>query len=121
MWILDLITNNPKLLNFNLIGAGTKPQWTVLKHNGPMFPPEYIPHKIPVIINNEETDCTVFVNLLNKLGLPFYEIKSLDVFSNTTENELFNEKMYRKIIYRLNCSIQNLKQLKLEYYDNVNA
>jgi hypothetical protein len=76
---------------------------------------------IPVIINNEETDCTVFVNLLNKLGLPFYEIKSLDVFRNTTENELFNDKMYRKIIYRLNSSIQNLKQLKLEYYDNMNV
>jgi DNA topoisomerase-1 len=56
MWILDLITNNPKLLNFNLIGAGVsdKPQWTVLRHNGPMFPPEYEPHKIPVFINGKE-------------------------------------------------------------------
>ena len=56
MWILDLITNNPKLLNFNLIGAGIsdKPQWTVLRHNGPMFPPEYEPHKIHVFINGKE-------------------------------------------------------------------
>ena len=42
MWILQLI------------GGGDKPQWTVLKHNGPMFPSEYIAHKIPVIINNKE-------------------------------------------------------------------
>ena len=56
MWILDLITNNPRLLNFNLIGGGVNnsPKWTVLKHNGPMFPPEYEPHKTPVIINGNE-------------------------------------------------------------------
>ena len=76
---------------------------------------------IPVIINNHETDCEVFINLLNKQGIPFYEIKSIDVFNNTTEKELFNESLYRKIIYRLNCSIQNLKQLKLEYYNSDNA
>jgi DNA topoisomerase-1 len=34
--------------------GGGKPQWTVLQHNGPMFPPEYKPHKIPVIINSKE-------------------------------------------------------------------
>ena len=43
MWILDLIG-----------GASDKPQWTVLKHNGPMFPAEYIAHNTPVIINNNE-------------------------------------------------------------------
>lgn len=42
MWILELI------------GGGDKPQWTVLKHNGPLFPPEYVPHKTPVIINGKE-------------------------------------------------------------------
>lgn len=39
---------------FNLQYGGGKPQWTVLQHNGPMFPPEYIPHRIPVIINNKD-------------------------------------------------------------------
>jgi DNA topoisomerase-1 len=34
--------------------GGGKPQWTVLKHNGPMFPPIYKPHNIPVIINGKE-------------------------------------------------------------------
>jgi len=28
-----------------------KKQWTVFRHNGPFFPEEYKPHKIPVIIN----------------------------------------------------------------------
>lgn len=34
------------------IGGGNTKQWTVLKHNGPLFPPEYIPHKIPIIVKN---------------------------------------------------------------------
>ena len=39
---------------FNIMFGGGKPQWTVLQHNGPMFPPAYIPHKTPVIINEKE-------------------------------------------------------------------
>ena len=35
------------------IGGGNKKQWDVFRHNGPYFPEEYKPHKIPVIINNQ--------------------------------------------------------------------
>lgn len=38
---------------YQMIGGG-KPQWTVLQHNGPMFPPLYEPHKIPVVVTNKE-------------------------------------------------------------------
>ena len=43
------------MFTFNnyFMGGGNTKQWTVLKHNGPLFPPEYIPHKTPVIINNK--------------------------------------------------------------------
>ena len=34
-------------------GGGQK-QWTLLQHNGPMLADEYIPHKIPIIINNHK-------------------------------------------------------------------
>jgi DNA topoisomerase I len=30
-----------------------KKQWTIFRHNGPFFPEEYKPHKIPVIINGK--------------------------------------------------------------------
>jgi DNA topoisomerase-1 len=42
------------MLSFKLyfLGGGNEKQWTVLRHNGPFFPPEYEPHKIPVIVNN---------------------------------------------------------------------
>ena len=33
---------------------GGKPQWSELKHNGPLFPPLYQPHNIPIIVNNQE-------------------------------------------------------------------
>jgi len=45
MWILDLIGGGV---------SNNKPQWTVLRHNGPFFPPNYIVHNTPVIINNKE-------------------------------------------------------------------
>jgi len=35
------------------IGGGIQIQWSQLQHNGPLFPPEYIKHNIPVIINNK--------------------------------------------------------------------
>ena len=37
---------------FSLYGGSNKKQWGFLQHNGPMFPPPYVPHKIPVIVNN---------------------------------------------------------------------
>ena len=38
----------------NIMFGGGKPQWTVLQHNGPLFPPIYKAHGIAVIINNKE-------------------------------------------------------------------
>jgi hypothetical protein len=72
---------------------------------------------IPVIINNQFTNCQIFVDLLNKIGVPFYEIKSDDIFSNICEDELFNEKLFTKIISNVNNSIQNLNCLKLGFYN----
>jgi DNA topoisomerase-1 len=40
--------------NLNIMYGGGKPQWTVLQHNGPMFPPAYVPHKVPVIVNSNQ-------------------------------------------------------------------
>lgn len=36
------------------IGGGIDKKWKELRHNGPFFPSEFIPHKTPVIINNKE-------------------------------------------------------------------
>ena len=71
---------------------------------------------IPVIINNEYTNCQNFVDLLNEIAVPFYEIKSHDIFSNKYESEIFNELLYKKILTKTNNSIQNLNCLKLDFY-----
>lgn len=40
---------------YRFIGGGNnKKQWEVFRHNGPYFPEEYQPHKIPVLINNQQ-------------------------------------------------------------------
>ena len=36
------------------IGGGTNKQWQTLSHNGPLFPKKYVPHNVPVIINNKQ-------------------------------------------------------------------
>jgi len=74
---------------------------------------------IPVLINNEHTDCQVFIDLLNEIGIPFYEIRKSpdDFFKNVNGNDFFNETLYKKIITRIGSSIQNLRCLKLEYYN----
>ena len=47
--------NNTKNITPNriifMMGGGNTKQWTELIHNGPMFPPLYVPHKIPIYIN----------------------------------------------------------------------
>jgi DNA topoisomerase-1 len=69
MWILELI------------GGADKPQWTVLKHNGPMFPPEYEQHKVPVIINQKEIilpkQAEEYATMYSRyLGSPYMESNS---------------------------------------------
>lgn len=71
---------------------------------------------IPVIINDQTTNCQAFVNALNELEIPFYEIKDLNFFKNKT-NDIFNKELYIKMITKLNNSIQNLKTLKLSFYN----
>jgi DNA topoisomerase-1 len=43
------------IFTIDLFGGGDKPQWSVLKHNGPMFPPIYIPHKTEILVKGQLT------------------------------------------------------------------
>ena len=86
-------------------GGSTK-QWTVLQHNGPMFPDEYIPHKIPIIINNHkiflEPDAEEYATMYAK-------------FINTdyVKNSLFNKNFWKDFKPELgeiakNISLENI-------------
>lgn len=69
---------------------------------------------IPVIINNEDTDCNNFVKYLKSMDIPFYEIKNTDIFEN---KDFFTKFFYDKIILKNKTSLGNLQQLKISYYD----
>ncbi len=43
---------------YNILYGGGDKQWDVLIHNGPMFAPLYVPHNIPIIINNKKYQLT---------------------------------------------------------------
>jgi DNA topoisomerase-1 len=47
------MTINYKWTLFIQYGGGQK-QWTLLQHNGPLFPEEYKPHKTPIIVKGNE-------------------------------------------------------------------
>lgn len=76
---------------------------------------------IPVIINNADTDCELFVKHLRLLNVPFLELKDITTHDDITINNqsYFDKKLYQEIINKNNKDINNilcLDQLKINYY-----
>ena len=91
---------------YNLIGSG-KPQWTVLRHNGPMFPPPYEPHGIPALLNG------VKINLSPEVE-EYVTIFSRYIDSPYMENPIFIKNFsndFKDILP------PQLKSYKLEEFD----
>ena len=70
-----------------LIGAG-KPQWTVFRHNGPMFPPEYEPHKIAIKFKGEEV-------VLPELAEEYATLYAKYLGTEFVEKPKFNKNFFR--------------------------
>lgn len=87
------------------IGGG-KPQWTVLQHNGPMFPPEYIPHKIPVIIGGKEV-------ILPPEAEEYASMYAKFIDTQYIENNTFKKNFWKdfKPVLPNNLGIQSLDQI----------
>ena len=128
-------------INFFLGGSNQK-QWTTLKHNGPMFPPEYIPHNIPVIVNNNkiilsplaEEYATLFAKYIDtkyyelpnfkknfwkdfKQILGDIKINSLnEIDFSLIQKYLNNEKEKKNILSKEDKKINKLMQLKEEEF-----
>ena len=75
------------------IGGGSHNQWTVLRHNGPMFPPEYEKHNVPVIINNEKIILPIkaeeYATMFAKFVDEYDRRKKTDFLSTFPELESF--------------------------------
>ncbi len=78
---------------FLLIGG--KPQWTILKHNGPLFPPSYKPHNIPVIINNKEV---ILPSLAEEYATLFTKYLDKPEYFNNTKFKKNFWKDFKKLL-----------------------
>lgn len=67
----------------NQFGAGTK-KWTTLEHNGVLFAPPYIPHKIPLVYNG------------NKIELEPEAEEMATLYAKFTDSDYIKESMFRR-------------------------
>ena len=70
-------------LNSQFIG-GNKKKWDTFEHNGVMFPPEYVPHGIPVLYKGSSV----------KLSPLAEEFATL--YAKYIETEYINNKIFRR-------------------------
>ena len=89
----------------SMLGGG-KPQWTVLQHNGPMFPPAYEPHKVPVIINGREV-------ILPELAEEYSTMYARFIDTDYVESNTFKKNFWKELKPTLpdNLGVQSLEQI----------
>lgn len=90
----------------NIMYGGGKPQWTVLQHNGPIFPPPYVPHKVPVIINGNEV---ILPEQAEEYATMYAKFIGTDYDSNNTFRKNFWKEL--KSTLPTNIKIESLDQI----------
>lgn len=98
---------------FNQMFGGGKPQWTVLQHNGPMFPPAYVPHKVPVIINDNEI---ILPQQAEEYATMFARFIDTDYMQNNTFKKNFWKEF--KLALPSNLNIVSLDQINFTLIKN---
>jgi len=90
-----------------LVGAG-KRKWTVFRHNGPYFPPEYEKHDIPVIVNGEKV-------ILPKQAEEYITLYARYISTDYVENPKFNKNFWNdfKPYLPKELNINNLESMNL--------
>lgn len=92
--------------NFYFKGGSNIKQWTELTHNGPLFPPKYIPHKIPVIINN--------INVI----LPAEAEEIATFYARYLDTEYIQHKAFNKNFWKdFKKTLINIKVSQLDEID----
>jgi DNA topoisomerase-1 len=98
---------------FNIMFGGGKPQWTVLKHNGPMFPPPYKQHNIPVIINGKEV---ILPEQAEEFATMFAKFINTDYMNNSSFKKNFWKDF--KTTLPSNLNIQTLDDIDFTLIKN---
>ena len=91
-----------------LVGAG-KRKWTVFRHNGPYFPPEYEKHDIPVIVNGKKI-------ILPKEAEEYITLYARYISTDYVENPKFNKNFWNdfKPYLPKELNINNLESMDLK-------
>ena len=97
-----------KYIRKNYILIGGKNQWTELCHNGPMFPPEYIPHNIPIICNN----INIILNpLAEEYATLYSKFINTEYVKNTTFNKNFWNDFKKSFTPEIKSKVKSLKEI----------
>ncbi len=75
---------------FTLLGGERKKKWTTLEHNGPMFPPLYTPHNIPIIYTDSVT------NEKSKIYLNPKAEEIATLYAKLLGHEILDDKTFQK-------------------------
>lgn len=86
------------------IGGGNDKKWKELRHNGPFFPPEYIPHKTPVIINNKEI-------ILNPLPEEYATMFAKFIGTKYMEINSFKKNFWKDFKPMLGINVDSLESI----------
>ena len=91
---------------FNQMIGGGKSQWSVLQHNGPMFPPKYQPHKIPVIINGANV---ILPDQAEEYATMFARFIGTDYM----DNNIFKKNFWKELknVLPSNLNVQSLENI----------
>ena len=89
---------------FLLFGGERKKRWDTLEHNGPLFPPLYEPHNIPVIYQGKEV---LLQPKAEELATIYAKLSENDVLENSTfRNNFWND--WKKLL-KNDTPIKNLE------------
>ena len=98
----------------NTLLGGGKPQWTVLQHNGPMFPPDYIPHKVPVLVNNINIVLPPDVEELATMYAKFIDTPYVE--NNTFKKNFWKD--FKPLLLKHNININSMEEMNLNPIKN---
>ena len=92
-----------------LIGGG-KPQWTVFRHNGPMFPSEYEPHKVSVKFKGDNV-------ILPPLAEEYATLYAKYIGTEYIERNKFNKNFFNDFKLVLPDKMNNSKIEDFDFSD----
>lgn len=97
----------------NIQYGGGKPQWTFLQHNGPLFPPPYAEHNIPIIYDNKEIKLS---GLAEEYATMYSKYIDTDYVKNNTFKKNF-WKDFKKVLPK-NLNIDSLDKINFTLIRN---